>query len=159
MVLALLTIGTMALAPYYLSLNPNLCRSVLLHPNSPPLLLRAGSHSLFIDARRLPVYCCCVHAPPPSLFFYTKTLPYCCTIYLILAFSLVFYLTLFFCLNGSVYCFLDLALGARTIDSCAIDLVYINRDCLGHLWDQRRQAKLTKEIWNLTIEDYRAVAT
>jgi hypothetical protein len=106
MVLALLTIGTMALAPLYLSLNPNLCCSLLLHPNSPPLLLRAGSTSLFIDARRLPVYCCCVHAPPPSLFvFLHKNLPYSCTIYLILAFSLVLYLTLFFCLNGSVYFF------------------------------------------------------
>jgi hypothetical protein len=70
-----------------------------------------------------------------------------------------FHLTLFSCLNGSVYCFLDLALGARTIDSSAIDLVNINRDCFGHLWDQRRQAKLTKEVWNLAIEDYRAVAT
>jgi hypothetical protein len=150
----------MALALLYISLNPNLCRSFLFLPNSPPLLLRAGSPSLFIDARRLPVYYCCVHAPPLSLFaFYTKNLPYYRTIHLILAFSLVSYITLFFCLNGSVYCFLDLALGARTIDSSAIDLVYINRDCLGHLWDQRRQAKLTNEIYNLTMDDYPAVAT
>jgi hypothetical protein len=47
--------------------------------------------------------------------------------------------------QNSVYCCLALALGAQPLDSRTIYLVYINRDCLCHLWDQRGQAKLTQE--------------
>jgi hypothetical protein len=126
--------------------SPKLCSYVALYcctPTSLPLLLRAGSPSLIIDARRPHFPYCCVHAPPPSLL--AQHLPYCCTLYPILAFCLVFYLTLSLRLKDSAYCCLALALGAQTLDSSAIDLVYINRDCLCHLWDQRGQAKLTEE--------------
>jgi hypothetical protein len=120
-------IGIMTLTPLHLSLYTQLCRSLLL-PQSLPLLLRAGSPSLFIEARRLPIPYCCVRAPPPSLL--AQHLPYCCTLYPVLAFSLVFYLTLFFRLKDSVYFCLALALGAQPLDSSAIYLVYIDRDCL-----------------------------
>jgi hypothetical protein len=136
-------IGLMTLTPLSLSLYTQLCRSLLLPPKSLPLLLRAGSPSLFIEARRLPFPYCCVRAPPPSLL--AQHLPYCCTLYPVLALSLVFYLTLFLRLKDSVYYCLALALGAQPLDSSAIYLVYINRDCLCHLWDQRGQAKLTQE--------------
>jgi hypothetical protein len=111
--------------------------------NSLLLLLRAGSPSLFIEARRLPFPFCCVRAPPPSLL--AQHLPHCCTLYPVLAFSLVFYLTFFLRLKDSVYFCLALALGAQPLDSSDIYLVYVNWDCLCHLWDQRGQAKLTQE--------------
>jgi hypothetical protein len=105
-------IGLMTLSPLYLSLHTQLRRSLLLPPKSLPLLLRAGSPSLFTEARRLPFPYCCVSAPAPSLL--AQHLPCCCTLYPVLAFSLVFYLTLFLRLKDSVYYCLALALGAPT---------------------------------------------
>jgi hypothetical protein len=135
--------GIMTFTPLHLSVYTYLYRSLLLPPNSLLLLLRAGSPSLFIEARRLPFPYCCVHARPPSLL--AQHLPYCCTLYPIVEFSLVFYLTLSLRLKDSVYRCLALALGAQPLDSNAIYLVYIKRNWLCHLWDERGQAKLTQE--------------
>jgi hypothetical protein len=52
-----------------------------------PSLLRNGSPSLVIDARRLPFPYECVQAHPPSLL--AHNLPYCCALYTLLVFSLV----------------------------------------------------------------------
>jgi hypothetical protein len=98
-----------------------------------PLLMHAGSPSLIVACKR-PLHPC-----------WHNNCLIVCTLYPILAFSLVFYLELFLRLKDGVYCCLALALGAHTVDSSATDLVYINRDCLCHLRVQRRQAKLTQE--------------
>jgi hypothetical protein len=69
-------------------------------------------------------------------------------LYPILAFTLGFSLTLFFRLNASVYCCIVVVLGAHTLYSSAISLVYINLHFLCHFWVQRGQAKLTRETWD-----------
>jgi hypothetical protein len=63
-----------------------------MHAGSPSLIVTRRLYLALYDARRLPFPYCGVHAPRPSLL--TQHLPYCCTLYAVLAFSLVFSLTI-----------------------------------------------------------------
>jgi hypothetical protein len=96
---------------------------------------------------------CCMPAPP---------FPYCCVPAppyphycvpasgsLIVACYTLYSCSLFSRFNYSIYCCLALALGDHILDSRTIDLVYINQDCLHHLWVGRYQTNLTPRFEKL----------
>jgi hypothetical protein len=113
------------LHPYTTAYIPSYIALYCCTPASPPLLSRAGSPSLFIDASRL-------------------TSPYCCGLHTVLAFLPVFslhctHISNLVCSVVKLYLWVT-----HNIDSNAIVLIYINWDFLFHLWVQRGQPSWPK---------------